>query len=296
MTVVTRRRTLPPKRRQPKPTDPSQPSRRPVTAAPGQDVTPANTGRTALGPQAAPRLRQPTRTSVRSTSTRGPGYDAALADAAVALALALTDFGLLLINRCRDNVVDAVAEGRSAAVEDVLTDCTMPGRAPTRHRLPVPQATAVRASDRPPVITLDPAALARTAHETTQASALLASIFTETPAGAPSPTPTPTPTPQRPDGARRQAGKAASAGAARTDQNGPGLDATHRVLLDSLMSSAGRSQTTFTELCARHDLLPRGAAAVLNEAAQLACGEPLLDGTDPYELNDFALHEMTHAG
>jgi len=268
-----------------------------MAASPGKHPYAASTGASSLGPNAVMAPPQAARTSVPATPRAlPPGYDAERGDAANALALALFAFAVLLIERCQDDADDGEGAGPAPAVEDFLTDCATPGRPPAGHQLPAPSGTVREpASELPPVIRLDPAALARAKHETDQVSALLTGIFTERHERPADPA-RPAPSPQRPDGAPRRAGQAAPADAARPSPHGHRLDSTHRLLLDSLTRSASWTQAAFAELCARQDLLPRGAAAVLNEAAQLACGEPLLDGTDPYAVNDFALHEMTRTG
>ena len=72
-----------------------------------------------------------------------------------------------------------------------------------------------------------------------------------------------------------------------------GLDERHGGLAHALGNLEALSREEFEQLGQRFGLLPDGAVAdVLNEAALEKCGEPLLDGDDPIEVNRRVLEEM----
>ena len=71
-----------------------------------------------------------------------------------------------------------------------------------------------------------------------------------------------------------------------------GLDERHGGLAHALGNLEALSREEFEQLGQRFGLLPDGALDVLNEAALEKCGEPLLDGDDPIEVNRRVLEEM----
>lgn len=70
-----------------------------------------------------------------------------------------------------------------------------------------------------------------------------------------------------------------------------GLDPRHAAFLRVLCERTHWSKCDFELLAQRFDLLPIGAIEVLNEISFEKCGEPLLEGDDPIEINQFALSE-----
>jgi TerB-C domain len=72
-----------------------------------------------------------------------------------------------------------------------------------------------------------------------------------------------------------------------------GLDERHGGLARGLESREAFSREDFEQLAQRFGLMPDGALDVLNEAAIEKCGEPLLEGDDPIEVNKRVLEEMT---
>jgi hypothetical protein len=111
----------------------------------------------------------------------------------------------------------------------------------------------------------------RTMAETDTVSLLLATIFTDDgPAGTPA---------AADDGAAKLGGPA-------------GLDRAHTDLLRQLATRPSWSRADFTELAARHGVLPAGALDLLNEAAMEVTGEPVVEGDDNLTVNDDALREL----
>lgn len=74
----------------------------------------------------------------------------------------------------------------------------------------------------------------------------------------------------------------------------PGLDQEHMGLLQRLLDSPEDqwSRSDFEAVCEALDLLPDGAAEMLNEAAFSVAGEPLLDGDDPMYVNDYVREQL----
>lgn len=70
-----------------------------------------------------------------------------------------------------------------------------------------------------------------------------------------------------------------------------GLDSRHAAFLKVLCERSHWSRSDFELLAQRYDLLPIGAIEVLNEISFETCGEPLLEGDDPIEINQFAVSE-----
>lgn len=70
------------------------------------------------------------------------------------------------------------------------------------------------------------------------------------------------------------------------------LDEKHRALVDALTRCDSWSAVELAEVADEHGLLGAGAVEVINEAAFEICDEPLLEGSDPIEINSFALEAM----
>ena len=142
---------------------------------------------------------------------------------------------------------------------------TTPG--PDEVRWPIPPADA----EAPATVRLDPDKIRARLAETATVTALLADIFTE------DDEPTPAVVTPAPVGASAIAGLdgAHSALAARLGSQ-PSWD---RLALEAVTSELG---------------LPMLDAALdrVNDAAIEACGEPLIEGDDPYEINDYATQEL----
>jgi tellurite resistance protein len=81
--------------------------------------------------------------------------------------------------------------------------------------------------------------------------------------------------------------------AAESGTESHGLDAAHTRLLESLADSAEFSRAGFEQLAAEVRLLPDGAYEVLNEFAFENADAPLLEGSDPIDVNLAVLQEIT---
>ncbi|MDE0805504.1 MAG: TerB N-terminal domain-containing protein [Acidimicrobiales bacterium] len=139
-----------------------------------------------------------------------------------------------------------------------------------RHAIPEP-------STAPQPLALDPDKVQARLAETATVAALLADIFTE------DDEPTPTTEVAAPSPS------SGSSDAATVD----GLDAAHSTLADQLRGQATWPRTAAEDLATTLGLpLLAGALDRINEAAMDACGEPLVEGDDPLELNDYAAQEM----
>ena len=71
-----------------------------------------------------------------------------------------------------------------------------------------------------------------------------------------------------------------------------GLDAEHSRMLRALESASTWSIDGFDHLAQGHGLMPAGALEALNDAAFDSCGDALLEGDDPIEVNDAVWQEM----
>jgi uncharacterized tellurite resistance protein B-like protein len=124
---------------------------------------------------------------------------------------------------------------------------------------------------------IDPARLAARRAETAEVAALLSSVFADE------------------DEADRSAAAIASNdqtqdGRAHTV---PGLDGQHSALVKAVAAQASWSRAELDALVAQHGLpLVEGAIDRINDVAFELCGEPLLEGDDPWELNTYALKEI----
>jgi hypothetical protein len=71
-----------------------------------------------------------------------------------------------------------------------------------------------------------------------------------------------------------------------------GLDEPHAALLRRLADQPRWTRSEFDNVAAGLSLLPDGALETLNDAAFCDIGEPVCEGTDPIEINSYALEEM----
>jgi tellurite resistance protein len=72
----------------------------------------------------------------------------------------------------------------------------------------------------------------------------------------------------------------------------PGLDTAHSALLGQLAARPRWTRDDFSQMATDLGLLPDGALEALNEAAFEAVGEPVCEGSDPIDINSYALKEM----
>lgn len=140
--------------------------------------------------------------------------------------------------------------------------------APDRTGFAIPRPGPAEPAPRPGV-RLDPALIAQKIAETAEVGSLLGAIFTEDDVPAPPPAiaePDVTPV--------------------------AGLDAAHSGLLRAVAEKDAWTRAEFEELAARWDVLPDGAIDALNDAAYETAGEPVIDGEDPFKINQDVLGEM----
>lgn len=72
-----------------------------------------------------------------------------------------------------------------------------------------------------------------------------------------------------------------------------GLDAAHTSLVETMRARPSWARADLETAAAEHGLpLLDGALDRINDAIIEACGEPLLEGDDPLEVNDYALREL----
>ena len=71
-----------------------------------------------------------------------------------------------------------------------------------------------------------------------------------------------------------------------------GLDVPHRTFLSRLADRPSWTRRDLDDVAVQLGLLPDGALEILNEVAFEAAGEPVCEGTDPVEINSYALKEM----
>lgn len=120
-------------------------------------------------------------------------------------------------------------------------------------------------------VQLDAAKIAARREETAAVSALLNNIFVDDDGGTPAP---PEPPPS------------AVASIA-------GLDAAHTSFVEALRAQPSWDRAQLEVAATEHGLpLLDGAVDRINDAVIEACGEPLLEGDDPLELNEYALEEL----
>lgn len=142
---------------------------------------------------------------------------------------------------------------------------TTPG--PDEVRWPIPPPT----EETPTTVRLDPDKIRTRLAETATVTALLADIFTED----------------------DELAAPASAPVVAAESAVAGLDGPHSALATRLTSQPSWDRAAL-EAIATGLGLPMLEAAVdrVNDAAIDACGEPLVEGDDPYEINDYTLQEL----
>lgn len=140
----------------------------------------------------------------------------------------------------------------------------------SRHAIPRPDAAPQR-------VQLDPAKVQARLAETATVTAMLSDIFAEDDETAAIPEPT-------------------SSAPPTARPSGPfvdGLDPAHSVLADRLRAEEVWDRAEAQEVAAALDLpLLDGALDRINEIAMDLCGEPLVEGDDPLEINDYAAQEL----
>ena len=146
--------------------------------------------------------------------------------------------------------------------------------APSGHQIPT-QPPPENAE----VVTLDREKIAAIMQDTKQVSDLLTEIF-EGPAE---------PDPPEPEGADLDQDVEA---ASTAEIAGGLLDPAHAELVQFLAARPYWPRSEFEAVSNRLGLMPSGAVETINSAAFERCDEPLIEGDDPLEMNEFALKEL----
>ena len=73
------------------------------------------------------------------------------------------------------------------------------------------------------------------------------------------------------------------------------LDPTHAELVRFLATRPNWPRSEFEEASSKLGLMPAGAIETINNAAFEHCDEPLIEGDDPLDMNEFALKELLDA-
>lgn len=129
-------------------------------------------------------------------------------------------------------------------------------RIPARDEKPTKAAA-------PKPIRLDPARIKRIAEDSKVASNILAGVFEE-----------------------QEAADATSSAIT-------GLDGPHSTVFQQIIARSHWTEEELSALIETHGLFVSGAIEVLNEAAFEKCGEPLIESGEGWEVNEFAIEEMT---
>lgn len=117
-------------------------------------------------------------------------------------------------------------------------------------------------------VVLDRRLVDKKLQQTTEVSALLASIFVDTEAPPPAPPPP-------------------------TTAEVAGLDSAHTALLRELLTNTSWARSDFEKVADRYGVLPEGAIDTLNEAALDRTGQPLIEGDDSLSVDLGIGEEMT---
>ncbi len=135
-----------------------------------------------------------------------------------------------------------------------------------------------KSASRPVVVQLDPEVVAARLAETATVTALLADIFTD----------------DEPETEPEAAPSADACIAEVADGIAiEGLDGAHGALADRLRTRSSWDRTEVDEIATSLGLpLLDGALDRINEAALDLCGDPLVEGDDPLEINDYAVEEL----
>jgi hypothetical protein len=155
-----------------------------------------------------------------------------------------------------------------AADAEALTRLRTAGPAPAAY--PIPQPSSPERAPGVPAVVLDPELLRARVAESAQVASYLAGIFT--------------------DDADSGAFENRPAGTVSARQ--AGLDTPHAALLGRLAERPSWPRSELDSAAVELGLRPEGALEVLNDAAFDAVGEPVCEGTDPVEINRYALEEM----
>lgn len=79
----------------------------------------------------------------------------------------------------------------------------------------------------------------------------------------------------------------------QSDEGLPGLDGPHSAFVRTLCQRESWSRDDLERIADEGGLMPAGAIEVVNDVAFEICGEALIEGWDPIEINRYAWEEMT---
>jgi uncharacterized tellurite resistance protein B-like protein len=153
--------------------------------------------------------------------------------------------------------------------------------APRDYAIPAPPV-ATPAPGASGGFALDVARIQAITEETRDVTRVLASVFADEEPGDAGPAPAAGPA------AEPEPGDAPAAAPPRL----PGLDDAHSALVRGLADRDRIGAAEFAALAERHGLLAGGAVETVNDAAFQLCDEPLLEGSDPLEVNPYAREEL----
>ncbi len=165
-----------------------------------------------------------------------------------------------------------IHELASAPVTVIVPDDTK------RYRVPLSPSTDILDSDG---VELDRERIAEVMKATREVSDLLTEIFE-------GPTDT---EPTEPDIADVEYDRTSPT----TDIAGGPLDPAHVGLVQFLAQRPYWPVSEFEQSAAKFGLLPAGAIETINDVAFQLCDEPLIEGDDPLDLNEYALKELLNA-
>jgi tellurite resistance protein len=156
--------------------------------------------------------------------------------------------------------------------DEALTPLRTAGAPAAGYSIPEqPRPPASRAAG---AVVLDPELIKARLAESARAASYLAEIFTDDDTGTLAAVPSGGPV------------------AVISEGQAAGLDAAHTAFLGRLAARPRWTRDDFDHLAADLGLLPDGALEALNEAAFEAVGEPVCEGSDPIEINSYAVEEM----
>jgi len=138
----------------------------------------------------------------------------------------------------------------------------------------IPEQPVPEVSRSTSAVVLDPELIKTRLAESARAASYLAGIFTDD------------------DTATLAAVPSGDRAAAAAKERAAGLDAAHSALLGRLAARLSWPRDDFGQMATDLGLLPDGALEALNEAAFEAVGEPVCEGSDPIEINSYAVEEM----
>lgn len=166
-----------------------------------------------------------------------------------------------------EKTVYSFLHGLSAQTSSGEPVTVKPAEAPRATYAVPPRPKAAASKPATPAVHLDMARVQARMAESAAISEVLADIFKE---DEPPPPPQPI----------------------QTVEQLASLDAPHSALVRKLASASSWTRGDWSQLCAALSLMPDGAVDTLNEAALDLCGEVLLAGEDPLEVDPTVLREF----